>query len=83
MQRSDLEKRAQRESRAIPAPDANAELAVSIKVILFPSRYKASAYSDHITFIYALLISASSILIFRIFQCLFKVLILYGIVLNI
>jgi len=35
VQRLDLEKRAHRESRAIPAPDANAELAVSMKVILF------------------------------------------------
>jgi len=34
-QRLDLGKRAHRESRAIPAPDANAELATSMKVILF------------------------------------------------
>ncbi|XP_020248306.1 probable serine/threonine-protein kinase At1g09600 [Asparagus officinalis] len=31
MQRLDLEKRAHRESQAIPAPDANAELAISMK----------------------------------------------------
>lgn len=35
MHRLDLEKKGTRESRAVPAPDANAELAISMQVMAF------------------------------------------------